>query len=240
MNRPNIVVSRHSAMRRKLMGLGGALIVIVGGWLIYELGLNRAGFSRMDSMALQSRLEAENRELAARNKELSERIAALEVGEKVDRQGYSKVEGELIELQARILEQQEDIEFYKGIVNENDGIGLRIQDFQISQGIGEREFDVRLVLAQAFRSDRQVSGQVDVVIEGVQRGEARRLTMSEVAGPENDGKPMKYSFRYFQDLKAALQLPEGFAPERVHVIVQTKSKSAKTVEEFFIWDVKAG
>ncbi len=74
MNRPNIVVSRHSAMRRKLMGLGGALIVIVGGWLIYELGLNRAGFSRMDSMALQSRLEAENR-LLIDEYELRSRVA---------------------------------------------------------------------------------------------------------------------------------------------------------------------
>jgi len=214
--------------------------VCIGGLLVYELGLSRAGFSRIDSMTRQSQLEAENRELAARNKGLSERLAALEVAAKIDRQAYSKVENELIELQTRILQQQEDIEFYKGIVNENDGTGLRIQDFQISRGIGEREFDLRLVLAQAFRSDRQVSGEVSLVIEGVQRGEAARLDLAAVAGPDNGGKPLQYSFRYFQDLKAALLLPEDFVPERVQVIVKTKGKSAKTVEEFFIWEVEPG
>jgi hypothetical protein len=219
---------------------GAALFLLVGGWLIYELGLSRAGFARMEAVGEIARLQAENRELAARNKELSERLASLEVGSKVDREAYAQVESELVALQTRILEQQEDIEFYKGIVNENDGTGLRIQDFEIAQGIGEREYDVRLVLAQAFRSDRQVSGQVDLVVEGVQRGKAARLDMAALAPADESGKPMKYSFRYFQDLKAALVLPEDFAPERVHVIIKTQGKSAKTVEEFFIWEVKPG
>ncbi len=108
------------------------------------------------------------------------------------------------------------------------------------QGFGEREFDVRLVLAQAFRSDRQVSGEVDFVVEGVQRGKAARLTLDELRAADPDAKPLRYAFRYFQDLKAAIVLPEGFAPERVHVTVRSKGKSSKTVEEFFIWEVKAG
>jgi hypothetical protein len=150
------------------------------------------------------------------------------------------VESELVTLQARILEQQEDIEFYKGIVNENDGTGLRIQDFQISPGLGEREYDVRLVLAQAFRSDRKVSGKVDVIIEGVQRGKAARLGLAELGSSDGADALLRYSFRYFQDLNAAVVLPEDFAPERVHVIIKSSGKTAKTVEEFFIWDVKAG
>ena len=71
-------------------------------------------------------------------------------------------------------------------------------------------------------------------------GEATRLGLSDVAASADDAKPLKYSFRYFQDLKAALVLPEDFEPERVHVTIKTKGKSSKTVEEFFIWEVKPG
>jgi hypothetical protein len=239
-NRPNLVITRQSLLGRRVFALALVAFVIVAAWLMYELGLSRAGFSRMQSFQSRNSLGAENRELVAQTKELRERIAALEMAAKIDSEGYGTVEDELIALQARILEQQEDIEFYKGIVNENDGTGLRIQDFQISAGLGEREYDVRLVLAQAFRSDRKVSGRVDVVIEGVQRGKSARLGLAELGLSEGADASLRYSFRYFQDLSAAVVLPEDFAPERVHVIVKGSGKTAKTVEEFFIWDVKAG
>ena len=214
--------------------------VFIGGWFIYEMGLSSAGFRRMESLETQNNLSNKNEDLAKLNKGLRGKVAALDMAMKIDREAYSQVESELELLQARILEQQEDIEFYKGIVNENDAVGLRIQDFQISHGFGEREFDVRLVLAQAFRSDRQVSGGVDLVVEGVQRGKAVRLSLAQLTPDETTAKPLQYSFRYFQDLKAALLLPEDFAPERIHIIVRSKGKSSKTVEEFFIWDVKPG
>ena len=240
MNRPNLVVTRHSLLRSRVLFGGAAFAVLAAGWFLYELGMSQAGFSRMESLSLQAELEAENRELRARNKELSERVAALEVATTVDREAYSKVEGELVVLQARIQEQQEDIEFYKGIVNENEASGLRIQDFEIIKGFGEREYDVRLVLAQAFRSDRQVSGEIDLIVEGVQSGQPARLGLAELATEEGAEKSLRYSFRYFQDLKRALMLPEGFEPDRVQIIVRPAGKSSKTVEEFFIWEAKTG
>lgn len=240
MNRPNLVVTRHSLLRSRILFGSIAFGLLAAGWFLYELGMSHAGFSRMDSLSVQSQLDAENRELTARNKELSERLAALEMAATVDREAYRKVESELVLLQARIQEQQEDIEFYKGIVNENEASGLRIQDFEIVKGFGDREYDVRLVLAQAFRSDRQVSGEIDLIIEGVQRGKPARLGFAELAAEAGGEKPLSYSFRYFQDLKRELLLPEGFEPDRVQIIVRPAGKSSKTVEEFFIWEAETG
>ena len=104
-------------------------------------------------------------------------------------------------------------------------------------GIGFAVFLV--VLAQAFRSTRLVSGQVEMVIEGLQAGEPARLGLTELA-PESDASRIAYSFRYFQDLKAEIVIPDGFEPERVHVIVRVKGKNSKTVEDFFVWEVKSG
>ncbi|MGI9291084.1 MAG: DUF6776 family protein [Gammaproteobacteria bacterium] len=226
-------------MRRRILAV--ILFILMGAlaWSMFELGLNRAGFKQLEAMSERRLMESEIRELEARNKRLSERIAVLEIATKVDTEAYGQVETELVGLQEKILEQQEDIEFYKGIVNADDGTGLRIQDFQITRGIGEREYDLRLVLAQAFRSDRKVSGRVEMVVEGVQRGKAVRLGLGEL-GSEDAAKSMNYSFRYFQDFKAAVVLPQDFAPERVQILIKTAGKSAKTVEEFFIWEIKAG
>jgi len=238
MNR-KVVVTSQSEQVRYILWAGIAGLVIVTGLISYEVGQNRAGFSRIDAQGNVTRLESENSELVKQNKKLSEHIAVLETSVKIDREAYRKVENQLVDLQSRILEQQENIEFYKGIVNENDGTGLRIQDFRISQGLGEREFDLRLVLAQAFRSTKLVSGQVEMVVEGLQEGEPVRLALQDLVSNDASGK-LGYSFRYFQDLKAEVVIPPDFVPERVHVIVRFKGKNSKTVEDFFVWNVKSG
>ena len=234
-----VVVTSQSQQSRYILWSGIASLVLLVGLVSYEFGQNRAGFSRIDAQENVTNLEAENNKLARENKKLSEHIAVLETSVKVDREAYRKVETQLVDLQSRILEQQEDIEFYKGIVNENDGTGLRIQDFQISQGLGEREFDLRLVLAQAFRSTKLVAGQVEMVVEGMQEGEPVRLPLGDLVADSDSGK-LSYSFRYFQDLKADVVIPPDFVPERVHVIVHFKGKNSKTVEDFFVWNVKPG
>ncbi|MDP6436026.1 MAG: hypothetical protein QF790_08285 [Gammaproteobacteria bacterium] len=237
---PNkVIVSNHGLLQNRLALLLVAGLIVLGAWLMYELGLNRAGFNRIEAISLRGELDGRNDELQAELKTAREKIAVLETAAKIDREAYDAVEEELIGLQSRIQEQQEDIEFYKGIVNENDGTGLRIQDFKVVQGFGEQEFAVRLVLAQAFRIDRQISGSVEIVVEGLQRGEPARLGLGELAtSPTGGTGRLNYSFRYFQDLKVALALPPDFVPERVHVIVRPRGKTSKTVEDFFVWDVK--
>jgi hypothetical protein len=234
------IVSRHSQRIRRLAQGGLVLLCALVAVAMYELGLRQAGFSRIGAIAESAQLEADKHALTKENKALSERVAVLETAAKIDREAYGKVESELSELQNRIQAQQEDIEFYKGIVNENDGTGLRIQDFSVSHGLGEREFDLRLVLAQAFRTTRLVSGQVELVLEGMQSGAPTRLGLDVLRPEAGGGTRMAYSFRYFQDLKAEVVIPADFVPERVHVIVRTKGKKPKTVEEFFIWNVKPG
>ena len=239
MTRRKIVVTHQSEQTRRLLLSGAVCLVLLVGFVSYELGQNRAGFSRIDALESATILEAEQKKLTKENKVLREQIAVLETSVKIDREAYRKVETQQVDLQRRILEQQEDIEFYKGIVNENDGTGLRIQDFRVSQGLGAREFGLRLVLAQAFRSTKLVSGHVEMVFEGLREGEPVRMALSDLVSNIGTGK-LGYSFRYYQDLKADVVIPADFVPERVHVIVRFKGENSKTVEDFFVWDVKPG
>ena len=243
MTQPQVVVSKRDSRSRRILISALVCMVLLAVVGAYELGQYRAGFSRVDSLQQAAALEDQNRELQFRNRELSEQLAILETAAKVDQAAYGEVENQLQQMQDQILQQQEDIEFYKGIVNENDGTGLRIQDFEVSAGVGPRHYELRLVLAQAFRSTRQVSGTVEILLEGMQGTEVARLSLPELADPQASDTAdaaLEYSFKYFQDLKAAIVLPEGFEPERFRVIVRPKGRGSKTVEDIFEWDAKAG
>jgi cell division protein FtsB len=241
MSRDNVIVSYQTLTKNRVMLIVFVVLALSGVYLAYEIGLGRAGFNRMEAIADRAELESHNEELQVELKTLHERIAVLETAAKIDREAYRKIDDVLVDLQNRVHEQQEDIEFYKGIFNENDGTGLRIQDFRVVHGLGEQEYDLRLVLAQAFRVDRQVSGSVEIVVEGLQRGKPVRLDLSDLASADSEArKRLKYSFRYFQDIKAGLVLPADFVPERVHVIVRPQGKKSKTVEDFFVWNIKSG
>jgi cell division protein FtsB len=240
MSRNKVVISNHTLTKNRVMLILFSVLAVSGVYLAYEIGLGRAGFNRSEATAGRVDLESRNQELKLEVKTLRERAAVLETAAKIDREAYRKVEDVLVDLQSKVYEQQEDIEFYKGIFNENDGTGLRIQDFQVVQGLGEQEYDLRLVLAQAFRVDKQVSGSVEIVVEGLQHGDPVRFGLDELRSTDSAAaERLKYSFRYFQDIKAGLVLPADFVPERVHVIVRPQGKKSKTVEDFFVWNIKS-
>jgi hypothetical protein len=235
----NIVVSKEGVYIRRFILVAIICTAAVVAALMYEFGLSRAGFSRVDAVATRTRLEYENLQLTRLNKQLSEKLAILETSTKIDRESYKNVEKELTDLQSRILEQEEDIEFYKGIFDDHNGIGLRIQDFVISPGSKTNEFNLQLMLAQAFRTDAEVSGHVEMTLVGQRNGQQVRLKLEELAIPTADAK-MGYSFRYFQNLTTEVAIPAGFTPEQVHVIVHLRGAGSKTVEDFFVWKVKQG
>ncbi|MBT8423176.1 MAG: hypothetical protein HKN56_01915 [Gammaproteobacteria bacterium] len=237
MNRRSNIVKQGSA-HTLIIGLAVILVVaFVSGVLMYDFGLSKAGFKSAEAADEIAILRDLNAELQSANKRLSERVAILETAEKVDREAYRQVDSQLAELQSRILAQQEDLEFYRGIIGEDDGSALRIQDFTVSPGLRDQEFELRLVLAQALRSNREISGQVDIALEGLQRSEPAVMRLSELG---ESAESLKYSFMYFQDLKTLITIPADFEPRRVRVTVRPRSKGAKTVEEFFVWPPQTG
>ncbi|MGB5630427.1 MAG: DUF6776 family protein, partial [Woeseiaceae bacterium] len=171
---------------------------------------------------------------------LKQEVALLETHREIDREAYKEVEGSLIALQTKIVEQQDAIAFYRGIVSPADGKpGLRVQDFKLTRGSEEREFHLRLVLVQAMKHDRKVSGDVALSVEGSEDGEAKSYALTELL-PAGADQAWPFSFRYFQDFDRQIVLPDGFTPERVHVEVRSKTRSISSIEESFAWATSQG
>lgn len=215
-------------------------LALVATYLVFEYGRISAGYDVVDAgnerAAFEEHIHALDDEIA----ELEQEIAVLETHREIDREAYKQVEGSLSSLQAKIQEQRDAIAFYRGIVSPADGKpGLRVQNLKLSRGAEEREFNLRLVLVQAMKHDRKVSGDVAVSVEGSEDGQDKTYTLTELL-PADAESAWPFSFRYFQDFDRQLVLPDGFTPERIRVEVRSRTRSISSIEESYAWAMSQG
>ena len=237
MSKQRVVVSRSSTERVYIFWGLLALIVLVSLVFSYEFGQRRAGHNRMAAFAEVASLHEALDELEASNKELREQLAILQTAADVDRQAYALVESELVDLQSHILELEENLAFYRGIVAPDDSKGVQIQDLQLRDA---GEFvQLQLYLTQALRSDKTISGKVEIVVVGQQGGEEREYALAKLISDASLKTPGRFKFRYFEEISAELAIPEGFRPTEVRVKALPDGAKAKSVEESFVWELKA-
>lgn len=237
---PKTHLQTHGIGRTLLVRGFLVLLAFVAGYLVFEYGRISAGYDTIDAADERAALEAEIAARDARIGELEQEVALHETHREIDREAYKEVESSLLELQAKIQEQRDAIAFYRGIVSPADGRpGLRVQDFRLTRGAEERQFNLRLVLVQAMKHDRKVSGDVTLLIEGSEGGVARTYALNQLL-PADANKDWPFSFRYFQDFDRQILLPDGFTPERVHVEVRSRTRSVESIEETFAWAISQG
>ena len=171
------------------------ILIAVSGYLIFEFGRISAGYNIVDvgkeRQAYEDRIMVLDDEIVA----LTQEVAMLETHREIDRAAYKEVEGSLTSLQAKIQEQRDAIAFYRGIVSPADGkSGLRVQDLKLTRGGAEREFNLRLVLVQAMKHDRKVSGDVTLSVQGSQDGVETVYTLNQLIPAEAESA-WPFSFR---------------------------------------------
>ena len=231
---------RQSGFSTLTLRVALAAVVVAGAYLVFEFGRIQAGYNVVDAAARQSELKAEIARLEAEVAHGKEQVVMLETEAEIEHAAYRDVEASLVDLQGKIQEQQDAIAFYRGIVSPADGTaGLRVQDLKLSRTERERAWRVRLVLIQAMKHDRKVTGNVVLTVLGREDGEERSYSYAELL-PENGERNWAFSFRYFQDFDREVVLPDGFTPERVNVSVESRTRSIASIEESFAWDVSQG
>lgn len=228
-------LQQHGAGRNLLFRGVIVALIVVSGYLVFEFGRIKAGYDIVEAGDIRQSYEDHIMELDDQIVELKQAVALLETNREVDRESYKEVENSLSTLQAKIQEQRDAIAFYRGIVSPSDGnSGLRVQDLTLTRGKEEREFNLRLVLVQAMKHDRKVSGDVNLSVAGMQGGVETSYALKQLL-PENADSKWAFSFRYFQNFDRQLVLPDGFTPERITVEVRSRTRSISSIEESFAW-----
>jgi hypothetical protein len=230
-----LVVRSHTPKRRAML-IGGAVVAALAVlYAMFELGRYDAGFRVVDSVRGALSASARIRELEAENEKQRGQLEAADVARRVDREGYKQVERSLGDMQSQIARLNQDLSFYRGLVQPDSLIHVKVQQMQIVPEAVAGQFRLKFVLMQTGKPDNSVTGNTAISIDGLLRGKPSSLTFAQVA--PNRRNTLAYSFRYFQDYDEPIQLPQGFEPTRVGVeIHSSKDRDAShSFRQAFVW-----
>ncbi len=178
----------------------------------FELGRRTAGYSIVDAMVEGMDLRGRNRQLVEENQALERRVATAELGQRVDRQAQSDAQRMMSELQAETSRQQQELQFYRGLVARQFGAGtLRVQELRV-RAEEERRYRVLITLVQAATREAVANGTVTLAIEGQ---EGKTLTLAEVEPDQR--RELPFSLRFFQQIEVFIDVPPDFEPSGLHV-----------------------
>jgi len=213
-------------------------LVIAGfaaaGWGLYHYGRYRGGYDGTAEAQELVKMRGYVQQLEDRNKQLRDRAAMLQQGNKVDQYAYKDVSQSLKGLQDEIYELKEEVAFYRTILEPGDtGKGLRIQSLKVQHNGQRNQYVFKLVLTQVLTRASTVHGDVQVTIYGRQGAAQGKLTLGDVTADKD--KEMHFRFKYFQKLQGVMTFPNGFTPIRVALRVVPGGNAKKAVEKTFNW-----
>ncbi|MBA3563519.1 MAG: hypothetical protein H0W33_05855 [Gammaproteobacteria bacterium] len=234
-----LVVKTHRPWRALAFRALSVLTFAFAAYLTYEYGRFKGGFDRIATAHESRALEARIGDLEGMNATLRDEIALLQTSRDIDRESYSQVARTVGELQAQILEQRKELALYRGIVSPDEGAaGLRVQELDVAQRLEDSHYRLKLVLVQALKHDRRVSGVVNLSVDGAENGRSVSYAMADIT--PDGARDLRFSFRYFQDFEKDLVLPDDFEPERINVEIRPSDRSAESITQSFDWTAKAG
>ena len=140
------------------------------------------------------------------------------------------------ELQAEVARQQQELQFYRGVLAREFGAGtLRVQDLGVRRQGGPEagSFVLEAMLVQAGARDGVARGELALTIDGTQAGALVRLPLDEVTGDRRRTVP--FSLRYFQALEIPVTLPAGFTPASVTVELRSPAAGPTPERRTFPW-----
>lgn len=222
----------RTGARRILLAVITLLAVFYGG---YELGRTSAGYAIIH--AALERFEARRRidSLSAGNIELRRRVDAAVVEQQADARLQTEAQRMLGELQAETARQQQELQFYRGLVTRQYGTGtLRVQDLKIRHERG-RHYHVQVTLVQAAARDTLASGTLTFAVSGTRGGALLQLALADLVADGRSEVP--FSLRYFQEIGLTVELPAGFEPGSLLVEFR-QGRSAEPVRQSFSWRVE--
>src|SRR6202521_2882167 len=165
-----LVVRSHAPKRRALL-LGLAVLLALGVlYAAFEIGRYDAGFRVVDSVRGALSASARIRGLEAENEKQRSQLEAAEVARRVDREGYKQVERSLGDMQSQIARLNQDLSFYRGLVQPDSVIHVKVQQMQIVPDTVTGQYHLKFVWRQTGKPNKEVAGSRGITIDGLLQG----------------------------------------------------------------------
>jgi len=232
---PDLVVRQHAPMRRTILLVTLAVVVLAALGATFEFGQYRAGYNIAYSIREHARLEGVISQLQKANGALQARVIQLETANAGHTREDQVVGRTIGELQAQVARQTEELAFYRAVVAEGaPAIGIRIGTVRLSAAKPAGSFLVQVSLVRAGKTDGMTTGSVTLTVDG-QEAAGKPATLTGQALAAGGAADVPYDFRYYQDLEQAVALPPGFRPEHLTVLVSSSRKDIAPLTQTFPW-----
>ena len=221
----------HQPRKRLLIQVAvvvALLAALAGG---FYLGRAVSGLDQQYLASLQSINSASGQRIAALNRDLIDARLAYDV----DSQALNALRIDLQASRTEMARLSEEVTFYRSLMAPNAvAKGLQIAKFD-TQPLASGASSYHLLLTQIASRRTWLSGKVRVEIGGRTATGERVLPLTEFASL--DEYPLRFRFRYFQDLRGELRMPDGFTPSQVEVTVERAGQ--KPLSRTFPWPTGA-
>jgi hypothetical protein len=219
----------------------GVLVVIAVGGSVggFYLGKAKAGLDTTYLNALIELDRANNDEISS----LKSQLVDAELTRQVDGQAAVRLSQDIRKLRDEAAGLEEEVTFYKSLMAPSSiERGLQIAEFELSSTDIYGQFSYHILLTQTEQRRDWIQGDVKLEIRGHSatpdslKNEEQVLSLTEFADIEP--YPLKFRFRYFQDLSGLLTLPGGFIPEKVEITALRRGSRSDSLRRTFEWVVR--
>lgn len=231
-----MVVRPHRPWRGWLLH-GCVLVGVLALGSVLVLGGERALWAELERLrAERERLAGKLERATAELDELRERVTQLTRSEQVARSANDRLRSTLKRRQEQLAELRSDLDFYRSLVRSGgENRGLDVYDLGLVPTSSPRVYHYRLTLMQDLEKARVITGRVRISIDGIADDQPKRLDWSALR-PQDGSSELEYSFKYFQELKGELMVPEDFSPNEVHVrLIPGDRRRHDVVRRAFAW-----
>ena len=208
----------------------GLVCLLVG----YALGYNQVTLDGTTHARTADELEQTQAELAT----LEDQLIDTRLNADVQRDANSTLRESLTAEYQKSARLAEEVAFYKGLMSPSSlAKGLQIAELEVVPDDDVGQYRYQLLLTQVALRRSYIAGEVRIDVIGAD-GEGIEAVLSLTELTELKAYPLKFRFRYFQDLAGRLTLPAGFVPARVLVTANQNGKEPLQVT--FPWPAAVG
>jgi hypothetical protein len=228
-----LIVRPYAPKRRAALWTLAALLAAGILYAAFEFGRYDAGFRVVDSVRGALSASRRIRSLEAENENQRRLLEAAETARRVDREGYAQVAQSLGDMQSQIARLNQDLSFYRGLVQPESLIHVKVQQMQIIPDGPPGQYHLKFVLMQTGKPDKEVIGNAVITLDGLLQGKPMSLTYAQVS--PNHHVSLAYSLKYFQEYNEPIELPTGFEPTRVGVEIHSGKDANHSFRQAFVW-----
>jgi hypothetical protein len=216
------------------------ILVLLGVLLLYvafELGRYKAGYDAMQAAAEREMLQLQIGQLEQQLRETRVQLAAAQEGRVAEVRERSELARTIGELQAQVETEQQDVEFYRGVLaqpGQQATVIVGVQQFHIAPLPGTQRFALRFSLSRLQRPGEPINGTLGITVDGTRDGGPVSADLAQLTGGKNE---LAFNFRYTIGIDQPVTLPADFKPDRVTIEIRPEHKPTAPYRRTFAWSV---